>query len=89
MGDTKDQPAPVKNNSKPVWELVIEDMLERNKIGIVRYGTALQPFNGRNALIDAYQEALDLVVYLRQELEEREELNAYAGFFIDEDTVEP
>jgi hypothetical protein len=31
----------------------------------------LQAHNGRNALIDAYQEALDLVVYLRQAIEEQ------------------
>lgn len=29
-------------------------------------------FNGRDALLDAYQEALDLVVYLRQVIYERD-----------------
>jgi hypothetical protein len=38
--------------------------------------TPLQPHNGRDALADAYQEALDLVVYLRQEIAEREDLRA-------------
>jgi len=79
-----EQPKPVPNDSRPVWELVIEDaymlgagadgmiadMMERDKIGEARYGTRLQPFNGRDALIDAYQESLDLCVYLRQYLEE-------------------
>ena len=41
-------------------------MSERNKIGIKKYGTPLQAFNGRNPLVDAYQEALDLCVYLKQ-----------------------
>jgi hypothetical protein len=49
-----------------VWDAVIEDMKARDKIGEARYGTRLQPFNGRDAITYAYQEALDLVVYLKQ-----------------------
>ena len=41
-------------------------------MGIEKYETPLQTFNGRDGLVDAYQEALDLCVYLRQVLEERE-----------------
>jgi hypothetical protein len=66
-----DQPPPTANNSAPVWELVITDMRERDHAGRQLYGTPLQAGNGRDALIDAYQEALDLVVYLRQAIEER------------------
>ena len=66
-----DQPPPTPNAGRPVWELVIEDMRERDRVGRARYGTPLQTHNGRNALVDAYQEALDLVVYLRQAIEER------------------
>jgi len=51
-----------------VWELVITDMKERDKFGEDKYGTKLQTFNGRNALIDAYQEVLDLAVYLKQKI---------------------
>jgi hypothetical protein len=53
------------------WELVIEDMRDRDRVGRAKYGTPLQPCNGRDSLVDAYQEALDLVVYLRNEIEER------------------
>lgn len=35
------------------------------------YGRPLETFNGRNPAQDAYEEALDLAVYLRQLLEER------------------
>jgi hypothetical protein len=51
---------------------VIEDMRDRDRdrIGRRKYNTPLQAGNGRNALIDAYQEALDLCVYLRQAIEE-------------------
>lgn len=67
----EDQPPPVPNDRRPSWELVIEDMQERDRVGRERYGTPLQPHNGRDNLVDAYQEALDLVVYLRNEIEER------------------
>jgi hypothetical protein len=66
-----EQPAPQANNSTPIWDLVIADMYERDHVGRQRYGTPLQANNGRDALIDAYQEALDLVVYLRQLIEQR------------------
>jgi hypothetical protein len=68
----KEQPDPTHNDSQSIWELVIQDMRERNALGKERYGTELQPFNGRKALVDAYQELLDLCVYLRQEIYERE-----------------
>jgi hypothetical protein len=65
------EPPPKKNDGPRVWDLVIADMRERDLIGTAKYGTPLQPFNGRDALVDAYQEALDLAVYLRQAIEER------------------
>ncbi len=68
----KDQPAPKTNNLPAVWGFVIQDMQERDKIGQERYMTRLQPNNGRDALVDAYQEALDLAVYLRQAIYERD-----------------
>lgn len=68
---TQDQPAPEPNDERPAWELVIEDMKARDNLGRARYGTPLQPNNGRDNLVDAYQEVLDLAVYLRCELEAR------------------
>jgi len=46
-------------------------MAERNALGTEKYGCPLQAHNGRAALVDAYQEALDLCVYLRQAIEEQ------------------
>ncbi len=66
------EPDPEHNDRTPVWELVIADMEERNKIGTEKYGTPLQAHNGRDALVDAYQEILDAAVYLRQAIEERD-----------------
>lgn len=56
----------------PIWDLVIEDMRQRDQIGRQRYGVPLTVHNGRDALRDAYEEALDLAVYLRQAIEERD-----------------
>lgn len=72
MDTNMSEPAPKKTKGQPIWELVIQDMFKRNMVGIEKYGTPLQAFNGRNSLLDAYQEVLDLVVYLRQHLEERQ-----------------
>lgn len=64
------EPVSIPNEHPAIWDLVIKDIHDRDKFGTKKYGTRLQPYNGRNALIDAYQEALDLVVYLRQLIEE-------------------
>lgn len=72
LSDTTTQPAPKPNDKPGVWGLVIQDMGERDAFGAAKYGTRLQPFNGRDALVDAYQEALDLVVYLRTAIYERD-----------------
>jgi hypothetical protein len=66
------QENPTANIHPNVWDLVIEDMTDRDKMGKAKYNTSLQPFNGRDALLDAYQEALDLCVYLRQAIYERD-----------------
>lgn len=67
-----EQPAPVANDKPAVWPLVVADMGKRDAVGRERYGVPLQPHNGRDALRDAYEEALDLAVYLRQALYERD-----------------
>lgn len=71
------QPAPKQNNHKPTWHLVIQDMLERDGVGRRRYNTPLQPYNGRDSLQDAYEEALDLCVYLKNAIEERNGKNIH------------
>lgn len=66
------EPKPIPNNNPGIWDLVIKDMCDRDAMGLAKYGTHLQAFNGRDPLWDAYQEALDLVVYLRQSIYENE-----------------
>lgn len=70
--DVESQPDPKPNQSRPVWDMVIEDMRARDQVGRKRYGTPLQAGNGRDALRDAYEESLDLCVYLRQAIAERD-----------------
>lgn len=60
---------PGKSNVLPE---IIKDLEARTAVGVKKYGTQLQTHNGRDALMDAYQEALDLVQYLKQEIMQRE-----------------
>jgi hypothetical protein len=62
---------PPKPGDGRVLDLVLADLTARAEVGRAKYGTYLQANNGRDALMDAYQEALDLAMYLRQALEER------------------
>jgi|ERR1041385_7424814 len=82
-----EQPAPKATDRTPAWDLVRgylkacyegravdaldRDMAERDRIGRERYGVPLTAGNGRDSLIDAYQECLDAVVYFRAWLDER------------------
>lgn len=63
---------PTINDQPYVHDAMIRDIEARKALGAKRYGTPLQPHNGRNALLDAYEEALDLAVYLKQALIENE-----------------
>jgi hypothetical protein len=67
----KPQPSP-SGRGPEILPKVIHDLLARAEMGEQKYGTKLRAHNGRDALIDAYQEALDLVMYLRQAISERE-----------------
>lgn len=72
------QPAPSAGEGAEVWPLIYSnvnlaipdwlaaDMLARHEAGVAKYGTPLRVWNGRDAVVDAYQEALDLLVYAQQ-----------------------
>jgi len=68
---TRDEPMP-DGDDRDVASLVQSDLEERAQEGKREYGECLSPNNGRKALVDAYQEALDLVMYLRQKIAEDE-----------------
>lgn len=50
-----------------------QDFARRSLQGRAKYGTTLRTHNGRDALVDAYQELLDAAVYLQQAYLEAEE----------------
>jgi hypothetical protein len=65
------------------WRRVIEDAKARNEMGKRKYGRALTAMNGRDALLDAYEESLDLTVYLKQERDRREHCSQQILEFLD------
>jgi hypothetical protein len=69
-----DQQLPTVNDEPDIQSQVIADIEERRLVGIQRYGTALQPFNGRDAVRDLYEELIDGAMYAKQWLLERERL---------------
>lgn len=68
------QPNPIPNNNFSICDAVIEDLQQRKIEGKNKYNVELQAFNGRNSLLDAYQEQLDNVQYTKQWLIEREKI---------------
>jgi len=54
------------NFPSTLTEDVIEDFVERENVGVESYGGPLQINNGRDALVDAYEELLDAFMYLTQ-----------------------
>jgi len=66
---TAKQPDP-KGEGDPILGMVLADLTNRALEGNKKYGEPLKAHNGRNGLWDAYQEALDLCMYLRQVIEE-------------------
>jgi len=65
-------PPPKEGLEVPVWSLVMKDMTDRDQFGRKKYGQPLKAHDGRDPLTDAYQEALDLAVYLRKAIFERD-----------------
>lgn len=61
----RDQPLP-RAGRLPVQGLLISAIRERAEHGRRKYGRYLETDNGRDALTDAWEEALDLVIYLTQ-----------------------
>lgn len=73
-GAAKKEPQPVRDHSPDQIEVfphVHKDLLEREAYGREEYGGPLVTNDGRDNDWDAYQEALDLAVYLRKGIIER------------------
>ena len=65
------QPMP-EGQGQEVLEEVIKDLRDRSKEGIRKYGTPLRIDNGRDGLMDLYQELLDSCQYCKQIMMERD-----------------
>lgn len=86
MTPTAPQPAPRPSPAAPVWPFVIADAREclagpalpllladmeaRDAAGRAKYGVPLTAGNGRDHLVDLYQEVLDGIAYARGEMAE-------------------
>lgn len=81
MGDVRDpntdQTLPIPNGRRPIVDIVRDDLLERKEHGVRKYGQALQAFNGRDPVQDAFEESVDLMLYLKQLLEENAAFDHY------------
>lgn len=55
-----------------IFDEVKKDLDGRNQLGYQSYGGPMQPHDGRDALREAYEEALDLVMYLKKAIVERD-----------------
>lgn len=69
-GKTVVQPPAARPESEDIADVVCADIQKRKELGTAKYGVPLRANNGRDALKDAYEEALDLAQYLRQAMEE-------------------
>lgn len=81
-GAATPEPPPTGGTGPSIHHLVMADLYERKQFGLRKYKTLLRANNGRDALMDAYQESLDMAVYLRQAIAERERQ-------VDSDGMEP
>jgi hypothetical protein len=79
LDPNKPEPAP-HGSGREIVPLVIKDLELRSKMGKEKYGETLRAFNGRNPLVDLYQELLDAVQYIRQAIEEQRYINLEATF---------
>jgi hypothetical protein len=61
-----DQELPVPNDQPLMHDALVALIEDRKQTGIKRYGTPLQPFNGRDPFQDAVEEIVDAGVYLLQ-----------------------
>lgn len=66
--------------SYPGCDELVADMQERKEFGLRKYGTVLHPDNGRDHTKDAYDEVLDLLVYLRTMMSEDDDAYDFIWF---------
>ena len=65
------QQAPEQGDGSEIYQLVLIDVCTRSQFGARKYGHALRTTADVDYLVNAYQETLDLLIYLRGEIEKR------------------
>lgn len=65
------QPAPFKSNHPDIHDFFLGMAHDRVVKGEKAYGQRLKPFDGRDNLLDAWEEAWDLLQYLTKEIYQR------------------
>lgn len=59
-------PAAIEKIVQPLFPHMVNDCMARHVLGLKKYGVPLRVDSDRNPLQDAYEEALDLAIYLTQ-----------------------
>ena len=61
---------------KDTEQQVIADILERQRLGIKKYGTTVahNPLNLKQWLQHGYEEALDMAIYMKRAIQQLEDL---------------
>lgn len=78
--DIQNYSVEIEEEHKEACSNVVGDIIDRRQFGLDKYGTLLQAGNGRNALLDAYQEVQDMLVYLKQAIVENNNKKNYVGY---------
>lgn len=68
----EEEPMPVDHGRESMHDKLIAEVGKRRDVGMARYNSTLQAFNGRNALRDVLDELVDASVYVMQLMAEDE-----------------
>ena len=72
-----DQPLPIPNDRPSAHDQLIAQLVARRELGLRRYGSLLQPHNGRDTGRDLVEELLDGAVYAQTLATELADLRAF------------
>lgn len=70
-GNSPSNPPPSPSPHPDVWDFFLGLAADRLAKGEKAYGQRLKPFDGRDNLLDAWEEAFDLLQYLTKEIYQR------------------
>ena len=79
---TEKQCRPKGDPLHSITEKVKRDLDARKEMGLYAYGEELRPFNGRDPMVDMYQEQLDALLYMRQQIFEQDKIKQAVRDFI-------